>query len=54
MKTGSQGSGEGSIVNVASIAGIVGVQRNVLYVAIKHAVVGLTQTVAKRELERSG
>lgn len=49
MQTGSQGCGGGSIVNAASIAGIVGVQNNGPYVASEHAVVGLTRTVAKEE-----
>ena len=38
-----------SIVNAASIAGIVGVPNNVPYVMAKHAIVGLTKTAAKEE-----
>lgn len=53
MQTGSQGCGGGSIVNAASIAGIVGVQNNGPYVASEHAVVGLTRTVAKEEGTRA-
>lgn len=37
----------GSIVNAASVAGIIGFPRNASYVASKHAVVGLTKTAAK-------
>jgi len=37
----------GSIVNAASVAGIIGFPRNAAYVASKHAVVGLTKTAAK-------
>lgn len=37
----------GSIVNAASIAGVIGFARNAAYVASKHAVVGLTKTAAK-------
>lgn len=45
-------AGGGSIVNAASIAGIVGVPNNAPYVAAKHAVIGLTKTAAKEEGER--
>lgn len=38
---------KGSIVNAASVAGIIGFSRNASYVASKHAVVGLTKTAAK-------
>lgn len=37
----------GSIVNAASIAGIIGLQKNAAYIASKHAVVGLTRAAAK-------
>ncbi|ERS95925.1 short chain dehydrogenase/reductase family oxidoreductase [Sporothrix schenckii 1099-18] len=37
----------GSIVNAASVAGIIGFPRNASYVASKHAVVGLTRVAAK-------
>ena len=38
--------GAGAIVNVASIAGLVGSPRRAIYAASKHAVVGLTRTAA--------
>ncbi|KAI9370401.1 hypothetical protein BJX61DRAFT_535657 [Aspergillus egyptiacus] len=53
MKTGTHGRGGGSIVNAASIAGIMGVEQNGPYVASKHAVVGWTKTVAKEEGKRA-
>jgi NAD(P)-dependent dehydrogenase (short-subunit alcohol dehydrogenase family) len=37
----------GSIVNAASIAGIIGMEKNGAYIASKHAVVGLTRASAK-------
>jgi NAD(P)-dependent dehydrogenase (short-subunit alcohol dehydrogenase family) len=37
----------GSIVNAASIAGIMGMEKNGAYIASKHAVVGLTKASAK-------
>ncbi|KAI1089020.1 putative short chain dehydrogenase/ reductase [Rostrohypoxylon terebratum] len=49
MLVGQNGRGGGSIVNAASIAAIMGVERNGPYVAAKHAVAGLTRTVAKEE-----
>jgi NAD(P)-dependent dehydrogenase (short-subunit alcohol dehydrogenase family) len=49
MKKGQNGRGGGSIVNAASIAGLVGVENNGPYVASKHAVAGITKTVAKEE-----
>lgn len=36
-------------MNAASIAGIVGAQNNGPYMASKHAIIGLTQTMAKEE-----
>ena len=38
--------GEGSIVNVASIAGLVGIGDRTAYNASKHGLVGLTRTLA--------
>jgi NAD(P)-dependent dehydrogenase (short-subunit alcohol dehydrogenase family) len=38
--------GGGSIVNTASIAGLVGIERLPAYIASKHGVVGLTRTAA--------
>ena len=37
----------GSIVNFASIAGLIGFAKNAAYVASKHAVIGITKTAAK-------
>jgi NAD(P)-dependent dehydrogenase (short-subunit alcohol dehydrogenase family) len=37
----------GSIVNAASIAGVIGMPKNGAYVASKHAVIGLTRAAAK-------
>jgi NAD(P)-dependent dehydrogenase (short-subunit alcohol dehydrogenase family) len=39
-------SGKGSIVNVASIAGLVGIADRVAYNASKHGMIGLTRTLA--------
>jgi NAD(P)-dependent dehydrogenase (short-subunit alcohol dehydrogenase family) len=39
-------SGGGAIVNVSSIAGLVGTPRQAAYAASKHAVIGLTRTAA--------
>lgn len=38
--------GQGAIVNVASVAGLVGFQRHCAYAASKHGVIGLTRTAA--------
>jgi NAD(P)-dependent dehydrogenase (short-subunit alcohol dehydrogenase family) len=38
--------GSGSIVNVSSVSGLVGFPYNLAYAASKHAVIGLTRTVA--------
>ena len=38
--------GEGSIVNVASVGGVVGLPSQAPYTASKHAIVGLTRTLA--------
>ncbi|KAM0800657.1 putative short chain dehydrogenase/ reductase [Usnea florida] len=53
MLEGSTGRGGGAIVNAASIAGLVGVEYNGPYVASKHAVIGMTRTVAKEEGPRA-
>jgi len=36
----------GSIVNIASITGLVGINTNAAYVASKHAVVGMAKAAA--------
>ena len=38
--------GEGSVVNVASVGGVVGLPHQVPYTASKHALVGMTRTLA--------
>jgi len=43
----------GSIVNAASIAGIMGMEKNGAYIASKHAVVGLTRAAAKEGGKRN-
>jgi NAD(P)-dependent dehydrogenase (short-subunit alcohol dehydrogenase family) len=40
------GSG-GSIINIASVAGLIGISSRVAYTAAKHGVVGMTKTLAK-------
>jgi len=42
----------GSIVNAASVAGIMGLPKNAPYVASKHAVVGLTRATAAELADR--
>jgi NAD(P)-dependent dehydrogenase (short-subunit alcohol dehydrogenase family) len=49
MKKGKDGHGGGSIVNVSSIAGLIGIPFSSPYVAAKHAVIGITKTAAKEE-----
>ncbi|KAH8651858.1 3-alpha--hydroxysteroid dehydrogenase [Tricladium varicosporioides] len=49
MREGEKG---GSIVNAASIAGIIGMPKNAAYIASKHAVVGLTRAAAKENGHR--
>ncbi|KAF2726645.1 putative short chain dehydrogenase/ reductase [Polyplosphaeria fusca] len=53
MREGGDGRGGGSIVNAASIAALVGVECNGPYVASKHAVAGITKTVAKEEGDKA-
>ncbi|PGH20378.1 hypothetical protein AJ80_03646 [Polytolypa hystricis UAMH7299] len=43
---------EGSIVNAASVAGIIGFTKNSAYTASKHAVIGLSRTAAKEVGDR--
>jgi NAD(P)-dependent dehydrogenase (short-subunit alcohol dehydrogenase family) len=53
MQEGRDGRGGGAIVNVASLAGLIGVPYDVPYVASKHAVVGITKVAAKEEGSRA-
>jgi NAD(P)-dependent dehydrogenase (short-subunit alcohol dehydrogenase family) len=39
-------TGGGAIVNTASVFGVIGVPGNEIYIASKHAIVGLTKSVA--------
>lgn len=43
---------EGSIVNAASICGLIGFPKNAAYTAAKHAVIGLSRTAAKEVGDR--
>jgi len=43
----------GAIVNAASILGLIGTKNSIAYVASKHAVVGMTRTLAKELGERN-
>lgn len=49
IKSGENGRGGGSIVNAASVAGIMGFTDNAAYVASKHAVIGISKCAAKEE-----
>ena len=42
----------GSIVNAASICGLMGFPKNAAYTATKHAVIGMTRTAAKEVGDR--
>lgn len=49
MRTAKNDAGGGSIVNLASITGLVGKPGCSVYCASKHAVIGLTKAVASEE-----
>jgi NAD(P)-dependent dehydrogenase (short-subunit alcohol dehydrogenase family) len=49
MRVAKGDVGGGSIVNAASITGLVGKPRCSVYCASKHAVIGITKAVAKEE-----
>ncbi|KAL2132708.1 hypothetical protein VTI74DRAFT_3446 [Chaetomium olivicolor] len=49
LQEGSAGRGGGAIVNASSLSGQVGLPGFLPYVASKHAVIGITRTVAKEE-----
>lgn len=53
MQVGRNGRDGGSIVNASSVSGICGLEYNGPYVAAKHAVVGMTRTVAKEEGQKA-
>jgi NAD(P)-dependent dehydrogenase (short-subunit alcohol dehydrogenase family) len=52
MRTSHGDIGGGSIVNAASITGLVGKPNASIYCASKHAVVGITKAAAREEGER--
>ena len=53
MRTEINALGQGgSLVNMTSLAGIIGSRTNSIYAASKHAVVGLTKSAARSEGER--
>src|SRR5262245_30820728 len=45
--------GSGAIVNMSSVAGLIGVSKNATYVASKHAVIGFTRAAAD-EVSKNG
>jgi NAD(P)-dependent dehydrogenase (short-subunit alcohol dehydrogenase family) len=49
LQEGSAGRGGGAIVNASSLSGQVGLPGFLPYVSSKHAVIGITRTVAKEE-----
>ena len=49
MLEGTKGRGGGAVVNAASISGLMGLPGFLPYVSSKHAVVGMTRSVAKEE-----
>ncbi|KAI1387731.1 putative short chain dehydrogenase/ reductase [Hypoxylon trugodes] len=49
MREGTAGIGGGSIVNGGSLSGLMGLGGYMPYVSSKHAVIGITRTVAKEE-----
>ncbi|KAL2171724.1 hypothetical protein VTG60DRAFT_1721 [Thermothelomyces hinnuleus] len=49
LQEGSNGRGGGAIVNASSLSGQVGLPGFLPYVSSKHAVIGITRTVAKEE-----
>ncbi|ORY03475.1 hypothetical protein BCR34DRAFT_573492 [Clohesyomyces aquaticus] len=53
MEVGAGGRGGSAIVNASSVAGITGGALNGPYTVSKHAVIGLTKSVAKEEGERA-
>jgi NAD(P)-dependent dehydrogenase (short-subunit alcohol dehydrogenase family) len=53
LQEGIDGRGGGAIVNASSLSGQVGLPGFLPYVASKHAVIGITRTVAKEEGPRA-
>lgn len=49
LQEGSAGRGGGAIINASSLSGQVGLPGFLPYVSSKHAVIGITRTVAKEE-----